>query len=825
MTNRFKRRDFIRDISLGSISLNISRSFSIGSIFETSGSSMISNNFFTISFNKRNGRVNVYRNDGSLLLNQVTARATVISNKISASGPDYRHNIEIIKISDKAGTGRRLIISSKEKGGLVDFTTEYTLYNNRNSILIKASCKNPSGKPVTIQGIEPVCAIEEIGAALYWNHAEKVLTNGPMYYDAGKICSFEEPYNEPNPYGPVKGATPATDFKYPAENRIRSWWNIGLFNGYNKESLVCGFVKNDLGLGQIILSKTVNGSLSLYTESVFAKGTELNPGKSLSSGDFLFNISGNPYSALEEYADIMGVLNIPRKKTIINGWCSWFYTYEFVTEEEVIRNAEFVSVNMKQSGLEYIQVDEGYQRFHGEWEGNDRFPHGMKWLAEKIKSYGLKPGIWFAPFIISEPTQLFSEHPEWLLKHEDGSLMRVGPWPEEDTDWARNENPRRYCLDISHPEAQKWLFNLFDTAANDWGYEMFKIDFVAWSILSAHHFFDRTYTPAMAYRKGIEIIRSAIGNEKHINDCGPGPVTTGLIDSMRIEIDQFYGFSDASWKQYFLDSSSSAQAIAKRYYFNNKTWINDADHICMNLLSVPEAQAAASLIALSGGNVISGDRLTELDNSKLEILKKIFPSFGEAARPVDLFDSDRHSVFSLNIKKPFGEWHIIGIFNTSKTEVLKKSIPLSRLGLDPLMKYVSYDFWMDRLNGEFSGSMDVKVQPASVTVLSLHLKKEYPHVISTDRHILQGAVEMLDVQWFDSSKTLRGSSFGSRHSSYNITVFMPEGSSWEQGRKSLFRDYENYSVKQTDNNLLRLHLVFTENEKINWEIRFNEAAI
>jgi hypothetical protein len=328
----------------------------------------------------------------------------------------------------------------------------------------------------------------------------------------------------------------------------------------------------------------------------------------------------------------------------------------------------------------------------------------------------------------------------------------------------------------------------------------------------------------MAYRKGIEIIRSAIGNGKHINDCGPGPVTTGLIDSMRIEIDQYYGFADAAWKQYFLDSSSSAQAIAKRYYFNNKSWINDADHICMNLLSVPQAQAAASLIALSGGNVISGDRLTELDNSKLEILKKVLPAYGESARPVDLFDSDRHSVFSLKIKKPFGEWTIIGVFNSSKTEVLKSTIPLSRLGLDPLMKYISYDFWMDRLYGEISGSLEVKVQPASVTILSLHLKRENPLVISTDRHILQGAIEMADVQWHDSTKTLSGTSLGSQHSSYNITVFMPEGSNWEQGKKSLFRDYEYYSVKQTDNNLLRLHMVFSENEKINWEVSFNEAA-
>ena len=119
---------------------------------------------------------------------------------------------------------------------------------------------------------------------------------------------------------------------------------------------------------------------------------------------------------MKTYAEAMGILNSGRATSIVNGWCSWFYTYGDVTEEEVVRNAEFVSRNLKQHGLDYIQIDEGYQRYHGDWEGNEKFPHGMKWLAEKIKSYGLKPGLWLAPYVISEPTEVFQKHPDWLLK-------------------------------------------------------------------------------------------------------------------------------------------------------------------------------------------------------------------------------------------------------------------------------------------------------------------------------------------------------------------------------------------------------------------------
>jgi hypothetical protein len=415
---------------------------------------------------------------------------------------------------------------------------------------------------------------------------------------------------------------------------------------------------------------------------------------------------------------------------------------------------------------------------------------------------------------------VFASHPDWLLKEADGKLMRVGPWPDINSDWAKNENPKRYGLDISHPGAQKWLYDLFDTVGNKWGYEMIKIDFVAWSLLSAHHYHDKAYTPAIAYRKGFEIIRNSIGDEKHINDCGPGPVSVGLIDSMRIESDQNYGFSAAAWKQYFLESSSSGPAAAKRYYFNKRTWINDADHVCINLLSISQAQAAASLIALSGGNLISGDRLTDLDNTRLEILKKVLPSFGEAAKPADLFDSDRPSVFSLQVKKPFGEWTVLGVFNAGN-DIISKTIPLKQLQLDPEKKYVVYDFWMERLVGEVSHNIELRVLPESVTLLSFHEKKNIPQVISTDRHVLQGAVEINDIEWDETNKRLIGVSTGPVKTSHNVLVYIPEGIDWKQSSQTLYRDFENYSVKLKDQQLLKVHLDFKEGKVINWEIPFN----
>jgi alpha-galactosidase len=557
-------------------------------------------------------------------------------------------------------------------------------------------------------------------------------------------------------------------------------------------------------------------------ESVLAKGYVLEPGQAVRSNRFVLLLGSDPYAALEAYADLMGKLQQARIGSVLNGWCPWFYSYEHITEEEVIRNAEFAARVLKPFGLEYIQVDEGFQRWHGEWEGNDRFPHGMKWLADRIRGLGLKAGLWIAPYVISEPTEVFQKHEEWLLRHPDGRLKRVGPWPSEDSDWARNENPKRYGLDVTHPEAAAWLARLFDQVANQWGYELIKVDFVDWSLLSAHRYHDPTVTRATAYRRGFEIMRRSVGPNCHLQDCGPGPVTVGLLDSMRIELDQNYGFPADAWKQYFLNPTSSAAAAAKRYYFHRRAWVNDADHICLHLLSVSQAEAAATLIGLTGGNVLSGDRLPDLDPVRLEILKKVLPSAGEGARPVDLLDTDRHTVFAVKVRRDFGEWTVVGVFNPSETEIADRGFPLGRLWLDPQRTYLAYDFWRERFYGEVDRELRVRVPPASVVLLALHAKRGTPQVLSTDRHVLQGAIELEGVRWDAANRTMEGVSLGALGTAHNVMVYVPEPRAWVQGGPFLFHDFPGFSLRMVDAHVLRVRVRFDAAGRVKWRIPFAE---
>jgi len=225
---------------------------------------------------------------------------------------------------------------------------------------------------------------------------------------------------------------------------------------------------------------------------------------------------------------------------------------------------------------------------------------------------------------------------------------------------------------------------------------------------------------------------------------------------------------------------------------------------------------------LSGGNVISGDRLTQLEPYKLEILKKVFPSSGEAAIPVDLFDGDMQSVFALRIKRQFAEWTVVGFFNSSLKEPVEKKYSLRRLWLAPGKTYLVFDFWRQQFIGETTNELKVTVQPASVTLLSLHEKAGKPQFISTDRHILQGALEIEDVTWDENTKAISGISKGALHTSYNVSVYIPDEHPWTWSGSGLFRDYDSYSLRLTDKNIIQVRVHFDQAEFVKWRIEPDE---
>jgi alpha-galactosidase len=428
-----------------------------------------------------------------------------------------------------------------------------------------------------------------------------------------------------------------------------------------------GYLENRDAEGLIVASRDPSrdwpvgsGAFNLAARSLYNRYFMVKPGASVSSGRLLFLLSADPFSALESFAETMGRVNQVRHKPPLNGFCSWLYTHEFATEVEQLKNAEFIAAHLKPYGMEYVQIDYGYQKAFGDWESNERYPHGMKWLAGKIRDLGLKPGIWIMPYAIAENTDVARNHPEWLIRDSEGRLQNHG----------------FYGLDVTRPGARRWLYDLMKKVSYDWDYDFIKVD-GAETVLAAEKYYDPTLSKAQAYRLAIETIRSAVGPDRFLTDDGPGQIAAGVVDSAFIDFD----LAHSTWDQYTKNFNSVAPAMAQRYYFQKRVWNNDAYHLGLELLTVPQAQAAASLIGLSGGMLFADDRLYELDPARLAILKKVFPAYGEAARPIDLFEKARPEIFALNIRKDFGQWCVLGHFNWREDTTALKDLNLAWLGL------------------------------------------------------------------------------------------------------------------------------------------------
>src|SRR5262249_15620028 len=103
------------------------------------------------------------------------------------------------------------------------------------------------------------------------------------------------------------------------------------------------------------------------------------------------------------------------------GWCSWYYYFANVQETDVIENLDALTALRPRIPCDYVMIDDGYQRAVGDWfEPNQKFPHGMRWLAERIRAAGFDAGIWLAPFLVRPEARLFRARPEWLLRNASG---------------------------------------------------------------------------------------------------------------------------------------------------------------------------------------------------------------------------------------------------------------------------------------------------------------------------------------------------------------------------------------------------------------------
>ena len=489
-----------------------------------------------------------------------------------------------------------------------------------------------------------------------------------------------------------------------------------------------------------------------------------------------------------------------------SGWCSWYFFYQEINENEIKTTAKWIAKNLKDYGVQYVQIDDGWQgtgRGLGEnrdWSTiNNRFPSGMDGLAAYIKSLGLIPGIWLAPH---------GQSNEAVVKNHAGVFLM-----KPDGTTASNTWEGTFLVDPSAPESQKYLKDLF-TKLSSWGYEYFKIDgqpIVVREYRNKKSFMKNPNDDTDGlYRETLKSIRAGIGPNRYLLGCWVVPLEgVGLMNGSRIGADVL-----PNW-----DGFKFAMRATMQYYFlHNVAWYADPDvFIVRPPLPLEQARAWATLQGLTGQAALMSDRLVDLSPERVELMKRVYPAVD--IRPLDLFSSDRNKrIWDLKVNHLGREYDVVGVFNFDETKPVSSYVAWKDLGLPEDRPVHVFDFWNKEYLGAWEKGISVDLMPASTRVFAMMPASDQVQLISTSRHITQGWVDLISQSI--SGNRYTGKSRLIANDPYHLWFAFPRG--------------KNFAIKSARAGRLPVRIVNHQGwgevkitspvtTEISWEVRFEPA--
>lgn len=435
------------------------------------------------------------------------------------------------------------------------------------------------------------------------------------------------------------------------------------------------------------------------------------------------------------------------------GWLSWNTYFDQAGSKENLDEARFAAKAFKPFGMEIWNIES--------WQDNSpklpvsnfhnmnletykvQFPEGMKWLADEIRKLGFKPGLWMAPYGTGNE-KFYAEHRDWFLHDAQGKPIRS---------WNGC-----FTLDPTSPGALEHLTKIFNTASHDWGYEFFKIDGMSGRNhgYCAHLYerpdirarmhdpscpnpFERTVA---AYRKGIGDDRIFLACQGHFTGA-----EAAYADCSRTGADIVHPNEPVKWANLMLQ----ARCTINQIFAHSIVFWSDPDCMLVNqaALEREQAQVETTIVALPGQQTFAGDKLAELAPDRVKLIQQALPVV--ETRPAKLYPQFGHlPVWDLHIARPFGDWHVVALFNWADKEQ-EVGVDWTEIGEPSEKTFVAWEFWNADYLGEKSGRVALAVPPRSVRLVALQPAAGHPQFLTSDRHVTQGGVELKGQSWYDNT--------------------------------------------------------------------------
>jgi alpha-galactosidase len=211
-----------------------------------------------------------------------------------------------------------------------------------------------------------------------------------------------------------------------------------------------GNFKTDLELdyqNNLRIISGINSYASTYT---------LKPNEDFVTPGFLYTLShkgmGSASRKLQDWALNYKVLGGKKDRlTLLNNWEATYFDFDENKLKELIKDT-------RKLGVDLFLLDDGwfaskYPRNGdvaglGDWTPNrKKLPNGIGTLVKEAANNQVKFGIWIEPEMVNPKSELYEQHPDWVVKQ-----------PQRAEHYFRNQ----LVLDLSNPKVQDFVFKVVD---------------------------------------------------------------------------------------------------------------------------------------------------------------------------------------------------------------------------------------------------------------------------------------------------------------------------------------------------------------------------
>lgn len=457
-------------------------------------------------------------------------------------------------------------------------------------------------------------------------------------------------------------------------------------------------------------------------------------GKTIETDAFMvcFRDDVRPTKAMYETGVVMGE-NVRKGKPMKRpnpGWSSWHSYDREITEKGILTATNFMKENLSEYGWRNIQIDGGWWTEPGLYSVNDSFPNGIRYLSNYVTQNGLDFGLHISPLRTNMNDATIKHNKDWILK----------PYKQKKID--KNDDEMVTTLgtvyfDTSHPEVPSFLAGRYQQMV-----EGYRPSFMKWD----HHYGaleegkrkDSTMTSLQAHNKAIREIRNSLPKDLIITrsmgylfgalECYDAIRVGNDINNPGIKSEKepwaniTYGKTLGTIEDDQVGKGliRFARQVARNFFIHKNIAIADPDAFFVSpLYTIDEAKCHMTLQAIMGGLFFIGDRLENLPEERLNLLKNRnimeVNQIGEHAIPLDLFTGvDIPNIWKLETEDRL----IITVFNWSDSHK-KVSYDLKN---DFELKDSNYTFtelWTEEDIMPKRGKLTLDMKPHSVKIYDL----------------------------------------------------------------------------------------------------------